>query len=55
MSHQVDDDGMQLRTWERGAGVTLACGTGACATAVAAIVHQARDIAGEGRHAGRQR
>lgn len=26
-----------LRTWERGAGATLACGTGACATAVAAI------------------
>lgn len=30
-------DGVQLRTWERGAGLTLACGTGACATAVAAI------------------
>ena len=29
--------------WERGAGLTLACGTGACATAVAAIVTQARD------------
>ena len=26
-----------LRTWERGAGLTRACGTGACATAVAAI------------------
>src|SRR5258708_36423392 len=26
-----------LRTWKRGAGLTLACGTGACATAVAAI------------------
>jgi diaminopimelate epimerase len=26
-----------LRTWERGSGLTLACGTGACATAVAAI------------------
>ncbi len=25
-----------MRTWERGAGMTLACGTGACATAVAA-------------------
>ena len=33
----VDDDGLRLRTWERGAGLTLACGTGACATAVAAI------------------
>jgi diaminopimelate epimerase len=24
-----------MRTWERGSGVTLACGTGACAVAVA--------------------
>ena len=31
------DDGLHLRVWERGAGLTLACGTGACATAVAAI------------------
>ena len=28
---------IKLRTFERGAGETLACGTGACATAVAAI------------------
>lgn len=28
---------LTLRVWERGAGLTLACGTGACATAVAAI------------------
>jgi diaminopimelate epimerase len=28
---------LKLRTFERGAGETLACGTGACATAVAAI------------------
>ncbi len=28
---------IRLRVWERGAGATLACGTGACATAVAAI------------------
>ncbi|MEO6361248.1 MAG: diaminopimelate epimerase [Sphingomicrobium sp.] len=34
----VDLDGIELRTWERGAGLTRACGTGACATAVAAIV-----------------
>ena len=31
------DDRLKLRTFERGAGETLACGTGACATAVAAI------------------
>ena len=34
---RVGPDGIELRTWERGAGLTLACGTGACATAVAAI------------------
>jgi diaminopimelate epimerase len=31
-------DRLKLRTFERGAGETLACGTGACASAVAAIV-----------------
>jgi diaminopimelate epimerase len=36
----VREDGIHLRTWERGAGLTLACGTGACATAVAAIVQK---------------
>jgi len=34
---QLTGEDIQLRTWERGAGLTLACGTGACATAVAAI------------------
>jgi diaminopimelate epimerase len=29
-------DRLRMRVWERGAGITLACGTGACATAVAA-------------------
>jgi len=29
-------DRLRMRVWERGAGLTLACGTGACATAVAA-------------------
>ena len=31
----VDKQNIKMRVWERGAGETLACGTGACATAVA--------------------
>jgi diaminopimelate epimerase len=31
------DGAIRLRVWERGAGLTRACGTGACATAVAAV------------------
>lgn len=31
---------IRTRVWERGSGITLACGTGACATAVAAAVTQ---------------
>jgi diaminopimelate epimerase len=33
----LEDGAIRLRVWERGAALTLACGTGACATAVAAI------------------
>jgi diaminopimelate epimerase len=41
---QVLDPGrIRMRVWERGVGITLACGTGACATAVAAI---RRDLVG---------
>lgn len=31
-------DRLKMRVWERGAGITLACGTGACATVVAAVL-----------------
>ena len=33
----VQGRSVKLRVWERGAGLTRACGTGACATAVAAV------------------
>jgi diaminopimelate epimerase len=33
----IEGGAIRLRVWERGAGLTRACGTGACATAVAAI------------------
>jgi diaminopimelate epimerase len=32
----VDPGRLRVRVWERGAGITLACGTGACAAVVAA-------------------
>ena len=35
----IDDKTLKMRVWERGAGETLACGTGACASAVAAILN----------------
>ncbi len=33
---KISDDKLRMRVWERGSGVTLACGTGACASAAAA-------------------
>jgi diaminopimelate epimerase len=36
LAHIVDRDHIVIRTWERGAGLTRACGSAACATAVAA-------------------
>jgi diaminopimelate epimerase len=37
---------VRMRVWERGAGPTMACGTGACATAVAAVLggHTGRTV-----------
>ena len=35
----LDAHTMEMRVWERGSGETLACGTGTCATAVAAVLN----------------
>lgn len=37
--HVLNKDEVNMRVWERGAGETLACGTGACATAVACVLN----------------
>lgn len=39
----VAPDRIRMRVWERGSGETLACGTGACATAVAAAINGLTD------------
>ena len=36
---RMDRKNLKMRVWERGSGETMACGTGACATAVAAILN----------------
>ena len=41
----IDRKNIRLRVWERGAGETLACGTGACAAVVAGIIHGSLDDA----------
>ncbi|MGL5379829.1 diaminopimelate epimerase, partial [Clostridium sp.] len=35
----IDEKTIRMRVWERGSGETFACGTGACATAVAAVLN----------------
>ena len=39
----VSHDALKMRVWERGAGATLACGTGACASVVAAVLTDRSD------------
>ncbi|RJX18125.1 MAG: diaminopimelate epimerase [Ammonifex sp.] len=39
----LERDALRVRVWERGAGETLACGTGACATAVASFLNGLTD------------
>ena len=39
----INKNEIELKVWERGAGITLACGTGACATVVAAILNKLTD------------
>jgi diaminopimelate epimerase len=35
----IDSQTLRMRVWERGAGITLACGTGTCASVVAAVLN----------------
>ena len=35
----IDEENIKMRVWERGAGETLACGTGACASVVACFLN----------------
>jgi len=43
----LDRKTVRMRVWERGAGITMACGTGSCATYVAAILNGFADATGK--------
>ncbi|MGD8787172.1 MAG: diaminopimelate epimerase [Phycisphaerales bacterium] len=41
---QIDGPGeLTMRTWERGSGITMACGTGACAVCVAGVLTERQE------------
>jgi diaminopimelate epimerase len=42
----VRRDYLKMRVWERGAGITLACGTGACAALAAGVLNGVRSMSG---------
>ena len=44
---KIDEETVRMRVWERGAGITMACGTGSCATYVAAILNGFADATGK--------
>ena len=52
VAQRLDEGRLRLRVWERGAGITLACGSGACAAVVAAsrrgLVARKADVILEG-------
>ncbi len=40
----ISRDKLKMRVWERGSGETLACGTGACASAAAAVINRYANV-----------